>query len=57
MANCLLAARQHLLAVMQSGTLRDELGRSGRQRVINHYTQKQVAEQTTAVYRHMLTAS
>ncbi len=48
------ALQQHLLAVMQSATLRDELGRNGRQRVINQYTQKQIAGQTTAVYREML---
>ncbi|MBK8903734.1 MAG: glycosyltransferase family 4 protein [Anaerolineaceae bacterium] len=48
------ALQQHLLAVMQSASLRDELGKNGRQRVLAHYTQKQVAAQTTAVYRQML---
>jgi hypothetical protein len=50
------ALHAHLLAVMQSASLRDELGKNGRQRVLAHYTQKQVAEQTTAVYREMLAA-
>lgn len=34
--------------------LRQELGRRGRQRVLAHYTQQQVAERTVAVYRAML---
>lgn len=51
------ALHAHLLAVMQSAPLRDELGKNGRQRVIDHYTQQQIAEQTVAVYREMVTAS
>jgi glycosyltransferase involved in cell wall biosynthesis len=39
---------------MQSPALRDELGRNGRQRVLDHYTQKHIANETAAVYREML---
>jgi glycosyltransferase involved in cell wall biosynthesis len=45
---------QHLLNLMQSATLRDELGRNGRRRVLAHYTQNQIASETVAVYREML---
>ena len=34
-------------------TLRDELGKKGRQRVLQQYTQRQIAAQTTAVYREL----
>jgi glycosyltransferase involved in cell wall biosynthesis len=39
---------------MQSENLRDELGYSGRQRVLERYTQAQIAAQTVAVYRDMV---
>jgi glycosyltransferase involved in cell wall biosynthesis len=45
---------QHLLNLMQSATLRDELGRNGRLRVLAHYTQNQIASETVAVYREMI---
>jgi glycosyltransferase involved in cell wall biosynthesis len=48
------ALLQHLLNLMQSPALRDELGRNGRQRVLDHYTQKHIANETAAVYREML---
>lgn len=48
------ALHAHLLQLMQSEGLRRELGRKGRQRVLNHYTQAQIAAQTVAVYRHMM---
>ena len=48
------ALRAHLLELMQSEDKRRELGRLGRQRVLENYTQSKVAAQTTAVYREML---
>jgi glycosyltransferase involved in cell wall biosynthesis len=47
------ALHQHLLTLMQSETVRDELGRNGRNRVLTHYTQSQIADQTVAVYREV----
>lgn len=44
---------QHLLSLIQSPALRIELGRNGRQRVLAHYTQNQIASETVAVYRKM----
>ena len=49
------ALQEHLRQLMQSETLRDELGRCGRERVLAHYTHRQIAEQTVAVYREMMT--
>ncbi len=43
----------HLLQLMQSETLRDKLGRSGRERVMQQYTQAQIASQTVSVYRKL----
>ena len=48
------ALHHHLLQLLQSETLRDDLGRNGRQRVLAHYTQSQIADQTVAVYRDMV---
>ncbi|MBE2199789.1 MAG: glycosyltransferase family 4 protein [Anaerolinea sp.] len=48
------ALHQHLLTLMQSETERWRLGQQGRQRVLAHYTQVQVAAQTAAVYREIL---
>jgi glycosyltransferase involved in cell wall biosynthesis len=47
------ALRAHLLRLMQSETLRAELGRGGRQRVLAQYTQAQVAHQTVETYREL----
>jgi glycosyltransferase involved in cell wall biosynthesis len=48
------ALHGRLLALIQSGALRDDLGQAGRQRVLNRYTQAQIAAQTVAVYRDMV---
>jgi glycosyltransferase involved in cell wall biosynthesis len=48
------ALHAHLLRLMQQPELRDELGRNGRARVLNQYTQSQIAAQTVAVYRDMM---
>lgn len=48
------ALHKQLLQLMQSESLRDELGRKGRQRVLAHYTQAQIAAQTVNVYHEML---
>ncbi|MCA9960546.1 MAG: glycosyltransferase family 4 protein [Anaerolineales bacterium] len=45
---------QHLLTLMQSEIQRRELGQKGRQRVLAHYTQAQIAAQTVAVYQDIL---
>jgi glycosyltransferase involved in cell wall biosynthesis len=46
--------RHCLLRLMQSEELRYNLGRNGRQRVLQHYTQAQIAAQTVSVYRDMV---
>ncbi len=48
------ALQVHLQRLLQSPTLRDDLGRAGRQRVLQHYTQTQIADQTVTVYRDMV---
>lgn len=48
------ALHSHLLRLLQSPDLRDELGRNGRARVLKHYTQAQIAAQTVALYRDMV---
>jgi len=48
------ALQAHLQRLLQSPTLRDELGKAGRQRVLQRYTQAQIAEQTVSVYRDMV---
>ncbi|MCB9421313.1 MAG: glycosyltransferase family 4 protein [Ardenticatenaceae bacterium] len=48
------ALQAHLLRLMQSPELRDELGRNGRARVLDLYTQSRIAAQTVAVYRDMM---
>lgn len=57
----LIVPEGHAAALRNAvGTLRDDevlrrrLSRKGRQRVLNHYTQQRIAEQTVAAYRHML---
>lgn len=44
----------HLRRLIRSESLRDELGRAGRQRVLETYTQEQIAAQTVAVYRDII---
>jgi glycosyltransferase involved in cell wall biosynthesis len=44
------ALHGRLLQLLQSATLRDELGRRGRERVLEQYTQAQVAARTVEVY-------
>ncbi len=46
--------RAHLMALMENRDLRDRLGRHGRTRVLQHYTQQQIAAQTVAAYRDIL---
>lgn len=48
------ALHGRLLQLIQSETLRDELGRRGRQRVLDHYTQEQIAARTVEVYQQIL---
>lgn len=48
------ALQSHLLRLMQSPELRAELGQNGRARVLERYTQSQIAAQTVAVYRDMM---
>jgi glycosyltransferase involved in cell wall biosynthesis len=47
------ALRKCLEQLQQNPTLRVKLGQKGRQRVLNHYTQAQVAAQTVAVYHEI----
>lgn len=49
------ALRTGLLQLMQDDALRLELGRRGRQRVMERFTQAQIAAETVDVYRRMLT--
>ncbi len=48
------ALHAHLTRLIQSETLRDDLGKAGRQRVLDTYTQAQIAAQTVAVYRDIV---
>lgn len=45
---------KHLLTLIKDDTLRRRLGRLGRERVLNHYTQAQIAAKTVDVYREMM---
>lgn len=47
------ALRSKLIQVLQTAGLRDELGQRGRQRVLDNYTQAQIAAKTIDVYRRM----
>lgn len=47
--------REQLMTLMTQKERRDSLGRHGRERVLQHYTQQQIAAQTVAVYRDILT--
>ncbi len=46
--------RAQLRQLMQNPEARRRLGQKGRQRVLAHYTQAQIAAQTTAVYRELV---
>ncbi len=48
------ALRRCLVCLMQDPGLRKELAQRGRERVLAHFTQAQVAAQTVAVYREMM---
>ena len=48
------ALHAHLLELMQSEERRRVLGKAGRRRVLENYTQAQIAMQTVAVYREMI---
>lgn len=48
------ALQNLLVKLAQDVELRAELGQRGRQRVLAHYTQAQIAEQTVRVYQEML---
>jgi glycosyltransferase involved in cell wall biosynthesis len=50
------ALSQCLRRLMEDNGLREQLGRAGRQRVLTHYTQAQVAANTVAVYRQLMAA-
>jgi glycosyltransferase involved in cell wall biosynthesis len=47
------ALREHLMRLMREADLWANLARRGRERVLAHFTQAQVAAQTVAVYREM----
>ena len=49
-----LALQTHLQHLLSSPTLRGELGEDGRQRILDNFTQAQVAAKTVAVYREMV---
>jgi glycosyltransferase involved in cell wall biosynthesis len=46
--------RAVLSKLMDNPSLRTQLGRRGRARVLEHYTQKRIAAQTYAIYRQLL---
>jgi glycosyltransferase involved in cell wall biosynthesis len=46
--------REHLAQLLADGHLRADLARRGRERVLAHYTQAQIAAQTYQVYRSVL---
>jgi len=48
------ALRARLSQLMADPALRDELARKGRERVLAHYTQAQVAAKTYQVYRELM---
>ncbi len=45
---------EHLLSLIRNEQLRRELGKAGRKRVLENYTQAKVAASTVSVYREML---
>jgi len=46
--------REHLARLMRDAELRAELARRGRERVLQNYTQAQVAKETYQVYSQIL---
>jgi len=48
------ALRDCLLQLQQNPTLRAELSRKGRERVLTHYTHEQIAAQTVAIYKQLI---
>ncbi|MFQ5344200.1 MAG: glycosyltransferase [Anaerolineae bacterium] len=48
------ALRNHLRQIMVDPDLRGRLGQAGRARVLQHFTQAQVARRTVALYREMV---
>jgi len=48
------ALRDCLLQLQQNPTLRAELSRKGRERVLAHYTHEQIAAQTVAIYKQLI---
>lgn len=48
------ALYNHLLTLIKDEALRRRLALSGRERVLNHYTQEQIAVKTVDVYREMM---
>lgn len=46
--------RGHLMTLMEHREVRDSLGWHGRERVLQHYTQQQIAAQTVTAYRDIL---
>jgi glycosyltransferase involved in cell wall biosynthesis len=52
--NDVAGLRNHLLKLQQRPELRRELSQRGRQRVLDHYTQAQIAAQTVQVYREVM---
>ena len=49
-----IALRDRLLMLMQDDALHRDLSRAGRARVLEHFTQAQIAARTVAVYRQMM---
>jgi glycosyltransferase involved in cell wall biosynthesis len=54
--NDAVALREQLHKLLADKELRQEAGRAGRRRVLQHYTQAQVAAQTVAVYHEVMAA-
>jgi len=48
------ALRDCLFQLQQNPTLRAELSRKGRERVLTHYTHEQIAAQTVAIYNQLI---
>jgi glycosyltransferase involved in cell wall biosynthesis len=46
--------RKHIQSLMDDEKVRDELSKSGLQRVLANYTQEKVADKTVSVYRKMM---
>jgi glycosyltransferase involved in cell wall biosynthesis len=48
------ALTNHLLTLLKDESLRRRLEQAGRERILNHYTQEQIAAKTVEVYREMM---